>query len=282
MSISKEAIRHAQQSLGFTGRDVDGIVGTNTERALTRELHRKESSLSARHAAAILQGSRTRKVTAYIQLLASEQGIDVGEIDGFWGPQSDFAFEALQRLEAGDGSSLRPEPTPGVETPPNSANPNGWPMENETELTEFYGEPGDESNLSRIEVPFPHKLSWALETSVSRIRVHRKVADSYQRVLEKALDHYGLDRIEGLRLDRWGGSFNKRRKRGGTSWSTHAWGIALDYDPERNQLRWGRDRAAFAKSEYDAWWGLWEEEGWLSLGRFANFDWMHVQAARRP
>jgi len=58
-------------------------------------------------------------------------------------------------------------------------------------------------------------------------------------------------------------------------------GGSADFDPERNRLQWGRDRAAFARPEYDAWWRQWEEEGWVSLGRTANFDWMHVQAARR-
>jgi hypothetical protein len=60
----------------------------------------------------------------------------------------------------------------------------------------------------------------------------------------------------------------------------HSWGIAMDYDPERNKLKWGRDKAAFAWPEYDAWWRLWEEEGWISLGRQRNFDWMHIQAAK--
>lgn len=60
----------------------------------------------------------------------------------------------------------------------------------------------------------------------------------------------------------------------------HSWGIAIDYDPDRNQLQWGRDRAVFAGPDYDAWWQFWEEEGWTSLGRTRNFDWMHVQAAK--
>jgi hypothetical protein len=47
-----------------------------------------------------------------------------------------------------------------------------------------------------------------------------------------------------------------------------------------NKLQWGRDRAAFASAEYDAWWRTWEAEGWVSLGRTRNYDWMHVQAAR--
>lgn len=66
--------------------------------------------------------------------------------------------------------------------------------------------------------------------------------------------------------------------RGGTQWSTHSWGIAVDFDPARNRLRWGRDHAAFAHPIYNEWWRCWEEEGWVSLGRRRNFDWMHIQA----
>jgi hypothetical protein len=78
----------------------------------------------------------------------------------------------------------------------------------------------------------------------------------------------------------FGGCLNVRRMRGGSAWSMHSWGIAFDFDPDRNQLRWGRDRAAFAKPEYNKWFELWEEEGAVSLGRVRNFDWMHVQFAR--
>jgi hypothetical protein len=60
----------------------------------------------------------------------------------------------------------------------------------------------------------------------------------------------------------------------------HAYGVAIDFDSEHNQMRWGSDRARFAKSDYDAWWGYWEEAGWVSLGRERNYDWMHVQATR--
>jgi len=68
--------------------------------------------------------------------------------------------------------------------------------------------------------------------------------------------------------------------RGGNSWSMHSWGIAIDFDASRNQLRWGREKAVLAKPVYDAWWKAWEDEGWVSLGQERNYDWMHVQAAR--
>jgi hypothetical protein len=68
--------------------------------------------------------------------------------------------------------------------------------------------------------------------------------------------------------------------RGSSRMSTHAWAIAIDWDPDNNQLQWGRDRATLARPEYRDWWEIWEREGWLSLGRVKNYDWMHIQAAK--
>ncbi len=98
------------------------------------------------------------------------------------------------------------------------------------------------------------------------------VHDSAQRVLKRVLEHYGADRITELRLDRWGGCLNVRKMRGGTKWSMHSWGVAIDYDTEFNKFKWGRDRATLAGSGYDAWWHFWEEEGWVSLGHMRNFE----------
>jgi len=60
----------------------------------------------------------------------------------------------------------------------------------------------------------------------------------------------------------------------------HAWGIALDYFPAKNRLKWHQDKALFARPAYDAWWEIWEDEGWVGLGRVRDFDWMHIQAVR--
>ena len=104
--------------------------------------------------------------------------------------------------------------------------------------------------------------------------------DSLYRVLNKVLSAYGENEIHRLGLDLFGGCLNVRKKRGGSQMSTHSWGIAVDYDPSHNKLRWGMDRARFAKPEYLEWWKIWESEGWVSLGRQRNFDWMHIQAAK--
>lgn len=277
--IPIEAVRIAQRHLrdgGFAPGPVDGVLGPRTEAALDRALAARSGELAPAHAGAVAAGSRRRKLTAFVQLLARDAGIDSGPIDGFWGPQTDFAFEELAFFEE---HGVLPRPWRDAATA--AAGPQRWPLETEAALRAFYGTPGDPP-LVRIEAPYPLRLAWDLRTTVRRIACHERVAASLGRVLAGVLDHYGATGVRALRLDRYGGCFSPRRKRGGTSWSTHAWAIALDFDPERNRMRWGRDRAAFARPEYDPWWALWEAEGWVSMGRAADFDWMHVQAARRP
>ncbi len=213
-----------------------------------------------------------RRAVACLQLGCRDHEIEVGPIDGLWGPQTDFAADVL--TEFFETGAL---PGPWRDQPVSEVNPNRWPPE--TRLRDVFGPPG-EAPLVIVPCPWRLRLSWDPETVVSGISCHERVSESLQRVLQQVYDHYGEDRLYTLGLDRYGGCFNRRRKRGGTSWSTHAWGIAIDWDPDRNKLRWARDRARLARPEYDAWWGIWEEEGWVSLGRSRNFDWMHVQAAK--
>lgn len=132
--------------------------------------------------------------------------------------------------------------------------------------------------MAMVDCPWVLKLAWNPKQTTRRIGCNVKVADSLRRVLDRVHAAYGAAELVRLRLDLFGGCYNPRRKRGGTAWSTHAWAIALDWDPDHNKLEWGRDRAALARPEYETWWRCWEEEGWYSLGRERNFDWMHVQA----
>jgi len=218
---------------------------------------------------------QNKKLIAALQIFSNRLLADDIEVDGLWGPQTEASTDMLESFQK---SGIKPENwRPDEER--NPGNPNNWPKQTEAELTAFFGVPGT-GNLVWVNLPYAHRLSWETDHVINKFQANRKVKDSLERVLAKVLAHYGIEEIKRLRLDIWGGCYNLRKKRGGTSLSTHSWGIALDYDPERNQLKWGADRATFARPEYDAWWRFWEEEGWVSLGQERNFDWMHVQAAK--
>ena len=117
-------------------------------------------------------------------------------------------------------------------------------------------------------------------TTLTRITCHEKVSKSLYTIFENTLKIYGEKEISKLRLDIFGGCLNVRRMRGGSAWSIHSWGAAIDLDPDNNQLKWGKDKASFAKPVYNDFWKIVESEGWVSLLKERNMDAMHIQAAR--
>lgn len=278
MTVPAAAVHLSRKHLKDAGYQVAGTTGTLDSRdrkALSAEIERRRDELDPDYRDKILTGSSNRQLVAHIQLLARDKGVEPGKIDGLWGTRTDFAFSQLQHFD--QYGQLPPpwrDPT-AVVSPANH-----WPVQERAKLIAFYGQPG--SHLTTIDIPYVLRIDWEAAVRTQRITCHDKVAESVQRVLQRVLTHYGEERIRELQLDRYGGCYNNRPMRGGTALSMHAWGIALDFDPSRNKLEWGRDRAAFARPEYDEWWRAWEEEGWTSLGRRRNFDWMHVQATTLP
>lgn len=153
---------------------------------------------------------------------------------------------------------------------------NMWPIQ--SRVPDFYGAVG--KGQVRLDLPYSMRLAWDRSIKVARITVHHKVKDSAERAFNKIADTYShADRV-ALGLDIFGGSLNVRRMRGGTRYSMHSWGIAIDFDPERNQLKWKAPKPRLSHKDARPFWEIWEAEGWVSLGRERNFDWMHVQAAR--
>lgn len=278
MAIPAAAIHLSRKYLKEAGYQVAGTTGTldsGDKEALSAEIERRREELDPDYRDKILNGSPNRQLVAHIQLLAKDKGADTGKIDGLWGTRTDFGFSQLEHVE-----QYGQLPAPWRDPPPVANAVNQWPAQERAELIAFYGQPG--AHLITVDIPYTLRLDWDPAVRTQRITCHKKVAESVQRVLQRVLDHYGEQRIKDLRLDRYGGCYNNRVMRGGTSLSMHAWGIALDFDPSHNKLEWGRDRAAFAGPDYDQWWRAWEQEGWTSLGRRRNFDWMHVQAATLP
>lgn len=297
--MNEDKIKVIQKYLadkGLYSAAIDGDAGSGTIKAVEAFLESEDNELDY----GWKRWKNDRKLVACIQLICKSQEIETGIIDGYWGQQTSYAYdcyvywlkngempplfrdeeEPIDEVaeEVTEERKVAAEPEKRQAAPAIIGSAPAWPSAGESSLRRYYGNPG--SNLTNLIVPYPHVLAWDTSTKVTRIKCHEKVHDSLERVLNRVLEHYGEEKIKELRLDLFGGCFNKRKMRGGSRWSLHSWAIALDYDPSHNQLKWGKDRAAFAQPEYDQWWKIWEDEGWTSLGRKKNYDWMHIQATK--
>lgn len=156
---------------------------------------------------------------------------------------------------------------------------NQWPLQRD--CVSFYGDPYSSgwyaANVVHVNCPWPIFIGGQ---RVPYISIHKRCSDSLSRVLNNvwdALDH-SIDKIKGLRYDRYDGSYNLRPKRGGTSPSMHSFACAIDWDAADNQFHSIRhiftDQSVLVVK--------FKEEGWIWGGDWSpgSVDAMHVQAAR--
>ena len=144
-----------------------------------------------------------------------------------------------------------------------------------------YGTPNEAGTyLVTINLPYPMRIAWDTSTKVTRMRCHKDVAKNFEAVFADLLVHYGYDKIVELGIDLFGGCFNFRKMRGGSDWSKHSWGIAIDLDPARNKLKETSRTARFARPEYKPMIDIFYKHGFISLGREKNYDWMHFEIAK--
>ena len=214
-----------------------------------------------------------------LQTRLKELGFNPGKIDGIKGYRTKTALKAAQRWHGlvADGicgpltiAALWPKSIPerDVDTQ--------WPMQHEA--IAFFGEPG--TNQTILTLPYSMRLAWDKRKIINRFSIHEACHDSAARCFKQIANAYTPDQRRHIGLDLFGGCLNVRKVRGGTRWSMHAFGAAIDIDPARNSLHMGKNEARLAWPDAEQWWKIWEDEGWVSLGRSRNYDWMHVQASR--
>lgn len=244
-----DGVKNAQRVLravaGYRGR-IDGLAGPASLAAAWRV-----PGLAEVEAVQGLLAPQQRLVAA-AQVALEAADFDPGPIDGFWGPSTDAAFRAWQ------GQTL--------------------PVR-QKDMAAAFGPAGSRRcTAGVIRVPWRMVLAWDRRQEITEIRCHEMAAASGQRAFGRIAAAYHPAQIRDLGLHLFGGCYNYRTKRGGSSLSTHAYGLAIDFDPARNRLPWGADRARLAQRDAKPFWAAWQAEGWVGLGPARNFDWMHVQA----
>ncbi|WP_420415934.1 M15 family peptidase [Marinovum algicola] len=249
---------------GYYKGAIDGIAGAATMAAV---------EITERNAGAASSGwSRGRRLIAAGQRVLNAQGFEAGAVDGFAGHNTNEALVAWLSSRAGVNTTVDREP---IRT--------DWPddIPRQRDVAAYYGRPGDEvrSQLVFIDLPFPLRIDWNLGQAVRRIRVHAKAADQLKASLIQVHDHYGLDRMQALGIDRFAGSYNHRRMRGGSSWSMHAYGCAVDFYAAPNALRMRCPQALFCGAEYRNFLDIMEANQWLPAVRLWGADAMHFQRA---
>jgi hypothetical protein len=83
--------------------------------------------------------------------------------------------------------------------------------------------------LTTVPLPFALTLSWDSSRQVQRISCHKLLAQIVANVFT-GVQKAGLQ----SKIISFGGCFSFRPQRTGTKLSTHAWGVALDLNPESN------------------------------------------------
>ncbi len=155
------------------------------------------------------------------------------------------------------------------------------PKPDQASMVAYYGEPGDESKLTTFDPPYPMFLAWDTDTPVTKIRCHAKIATPLELSLTEIRDVLGLEYIDAHDLDLYGGCYNYRNSRNSTNLSTHAYGAAIDLNPDDNANRtpWHKDKIdheGYASMPLEVI-EIFEKYGFKSGARAWGRDAMHFQ-----
>lgn len=152
------------------------------------------------------------------------------------------------------------------------------------EIIEYYGNPDPDHDgnfntdfwnkyMKKFTLPYPLRIGWEHDNTVSRIWMHELIGDAVVDALMDIGTYISGDPeyLERNGLNMYWGCYAFRFQRGANIYSTHSWGIAIDFnrhlgglDEEPKQPMWFIDR--FVERGFK-WGGDWDRP-----------DGMHLQA----
>lgn len=275
--MNKRDVQRLLTSTGYYKLAVDGKAGDGTMKAVAII----ERNNSSDYKTAPSKMSKKRRLVAAGQVILNATGYEAGAVDGYAGNDTKNALSAwdFKKANAVREVVLRP----ALKTFTTRVSRKNIPLQRD--MPRFYGTAGRTSGtvrrrLKTITLPFRFRIDYNLKQTTNKLTIHEKVADSLRSALIEVYNHYGASEWRRLGLDRYAGGYNPRRKRGGSSWSTHAYGCAVDFYAGKNGLRTRANKALFARREYKAFLDIMEKHGWLNGGRLWGADFMHFQYAR--
>jgi peptidoglycan hydrolase-like protein with peptidoglycan-binding domain len=218
-----------------------------------------------------------RRLIGAVQAALNALEHEAGAVDGWAGHNTANALEAFL-YQRSMGKPLR---VARMSDAP-AAKVLGRDLPRQAECDRFYGTPGDEvkSRLVTVDLPYDLRLDWALDQTVGRVTLHSLCAPSFVLAMEAVRAEYGADQQAALGLDRYAGGYMHRRMRGGSKWSMHAYGCAVDFYAAPNGLTTRCPRALFCGPDYRAFLDIMQDHGWLPALRLWGADAMHFQRAR--
>lgn len=273
--MDAKSIQRLLAASGYYKGGIDGVLGDKSYAAIRNVLSRHEKLCTSDPS----KWSKKRQAIGAAQIILKFAGYEPGAIDGYAGVNTEEALRAWDYFRLHQKKEVI-DRTPIPSYKPTANATTNWPKQKD--CPKFYGQPGTSALTSQLRsytLPLAMRIDWNLSQKTTKVQLHEKCGDSAMRVMEQVVRHYGEAQWRKLGLDRNAGTYNSRKMRGGTSWSMHAYGCAWDFYAAPNGLRVPAPQALFSGEAYKPFFDIWESEGWTSLGRAINRDWMHVQAA---
>lgn len=151
-------------------------------------------------------------------------------------------------------------------------------LSTEKEKFTYLGPPGNMGALTRVRLPWETVLSWKPNYQIFSFDAHKITAPALGAIFLEVKSKYTWEQIQEMGLNIWGGCYNFRSVRTNKNYfSAHAWGMAVDFDPQRNGLYTPTQDANLAK--YPDLEAIFNRHGFINLGRVIGRDWMHYEAS---